>query len=104
MTLKLVDVTGTTLREFKNPPKDAGFHRVRWDLSAPRPGRRGGSVAVPPAVYRVVLSVDGKEYVRPVTVEPDPNAPVDAITAEEEELFINPEKLLKQKLREMVDF
>ncbi len=65
VSLKVVDVTGTAVREFRDPPKGAGFHRLAWT-----PPRAGG--------YRVVLTVDGKEYAQMATAENDPNAPAGA--------------------------
>lgn len=45
-----------------------------------------GGQPVPPGTYRVVLTVDGKEYSQVVRVESDPNYPnVDLIASEEEE-------------------
>jgi hypothetical protein len=82
LSLKVVDVTGKTLWDFRNAPKEAGFHRQKWALN--RTG--GGPVAVPAGTYRVVLTVDGKEYVQPITVENDPHAdPKAVITVESED-------------------
>lgn len=92
VTLKVQDVTGTTVWEFQNVPKTPGFHRQNWGLmqsqqsgGGPRPGggpggggfRRGG--VVPAGEYRVVLAVDGKEFIQKVVVENDPNADPKAI-------------------------
>ena len=66
VSLKAVDVTGKAVREFKGPPTAAGFHRVQWS-----PPKAGG--------YRVVLTVDGKEFAQMLTAENDPNAPANAI-------------------------
>ncbi len=38
-------------------------------------GGGGGLRPVPPGMYRIVLTVDGKEYAQSVRVEPDPNTP-----------------------------
>jgi photosystem II stability/assembly factor-like uncharacterized protein len=62
VSLKVVDVTGAVVREFRSPPTGAGFHRVTW-----QPPRAGA--------YRVVLTVDGKEQAKMATAENDPNAP-----------------------------
>jgi photosystem II stability/assembly factor-like uncharacterized protein len=77
LSLKVVDVSGKLVREFRSAPKEAGFHRQAWDLT--RAGTGGGSTLVPAGSYRVVLTVDGKEYSQPVTVENDPHADPKAI-------------------------
>jgi len=81
LTLKVVDVGGKLVRDFRSAPKEAGFHRQPWDLT--RAGTGGGSALVPAGAYRVVLTADGKEYAQTVTVENDPHAdPKAVITAE----------------------
>jgi hypothetical protein len=40
---------------------------------------------VPPGLYRVVLSVDGKDYTQTIRIEPDPNAPNIEIVADDSE-------------------
>jgi photosystem II stability/assembly factor-like uncharacterized protein len=52
-----------------------------------RPGGFGRAAAVTPGMYRVVLSVDGKEFSETVRVEPDPSAPVIEIAADEETMM-----------------
>jgi photosystem II stability/assembly factor-like uncharacterized protein len=104
VTLKVVDATGKAVREFTAAPKTAGFHRITWTLN------RGSSPAIPQAggaggrfgggggggggaggplvagIYRVSLTVDGKEFNQMITVENDPNQPgTIAVDAEEEE-------------------
>ncbi len=82
VSLKIVDITGTPVREFRSPPKEAGFHRQQWDLTRTGTGSR---TLAPAGTYRVVLTVDGKEYGKPITLMNDPNAdPKAIITAEEE--------------------
>ncbi|MBX9584005.1 MAG: PDZ domain-containing protein [Gemmataceae bacterium] len=91
LSLKVVDVTGQTVRTFGNAPKEAGFHRQAWDLTRAGggpggqgrgPGGGGLASVVPAGSYRLVLTVDGKEYSQPVVVENDPNAdPKAVITA-----------------------
>jgi photosystem II stability/assembly factor-like uncharacterized protein len=52
------------------------------------PARRfgfGRLQAVPPGLYRIVLSVDGKDYTQTIRVEPDPNAPNIEIAADDGE-------------------
>ena len=66
VSLKVVDVTGKAVREFKSPPAAVGFHRVQWS-----PPKAGG--------FRVVLTVDGKEFAQMATVANDPDAPANAI-------------------------
>jgi hypothetical protein len=61
------------------PLTDAGLHRVRWSLAG-----QGGAVKA--GVYKVVLTVDDKEYTQQITVELDPNLPKDAIGVEVEEV------------------
>ncbi|HZT83399.1 MAG TPA: hypothetical protein VFA26_24425, partial [Gemmataceae bacterium] len=49
-------------------------------------GPRGGAApAVPPGMYRVVLTVDGKEQAQPLRVDADPSAPAGPITADDDE-------------------
>jgi hypothetical protein len=71
VSLKVLDVTGKTVQEFRGGvSKEAGFHRLPWNLTQ----TGGGAALVPAGAYRVVLTVDGKEFVRAVVVENDPNA------------------------------
>jgi photosystem II stability/assembly factor-like uncharacterized protein len=102
-TLKIVDYAGQTVRELP-VKKDAGLHRVTWDLTRPslrtafalQSGtelpeeairRPGGLLAgpVPPGIYRVVLTVDGKEFTQPIQVEADPNQSSPSIALDEED-------------------
>jgi S1-C subfamily serine protease/photosystem II stability/assembly factor-like uncharacterized protein len=87
IALKIVDHAGKTVRELR-AKSDVGLNVVRWDLTgaAARPtagpgGRAGmsgfrglfaGGALVPPGLYRVVLSVDGKDQAQTLRVEPDP--------------------------------
>ena len=41
----------------------------------------GNRFGAEPGEYRVVLTVDGTEYVQTLTIEPDPNAPKSGISA-----------------------
>jgi hypothetical protein len=70
---------------------DPGLHRVIWTMTGGGGGRggggggggggRGGQVAgIQPGMYRVVLTVNDKEFTQPLVVEIDPNAPKDLIT------------------------
>jgi hypothetical protein len=99
VALKVTDVSGKTVREFTardRLDKAAGFHRITWDLSrgggvagfgggGGGRGGPGGGPPVPAGVYRVLLTVDYKEFAQTVTVETDPNASKDLIAEEEEE-------------------
>jgi S1-C subfamily serine protease/photosystem II stability/assembly factor-like uncharacterized protein len=104
VSLKVVDATGKAVRDFTNAPKATGFHRVAWQLNRgsgdaiPRTGGaggrgqgggQGGGVLVPAGTYRVILTVDGKEFSQLAVVENDPNAIGTTIVAEEEEVVDN---------------
>ncbi len=69
VSVKVVDVTGKAVREFRAPPTAAGFHRLQWS-----PPKAGG--------YRVVLTVDGKEFAQMAVAENDPNADPKAVIAD----------------------
>ncbi len=110
-TLKVVDVTGKTVWEYgaqggggfgggrlggggqgggggganatrptAKPLHEAGLHRIRWSMA----GGQGGAVKA--GVYKVVYTLDDKEYPQAITVELDPNLPKDAIVVEMEEV------------------
>ncbi|MBX7105628.1 MAG: PDZ domain-containing protein, partial [Gemmataceae bacterium] len=103
VTLKVVDFEGKTIRELP-AKKEAGLHKVQWDLTRPslrtafglqagtelpeeamrRPGGLFGS-AVPAGSYRVVLIVDGVESSQPLKIESDPNSTSPSIALDEEE-------------------
>jgi len=94
-SLKVVDALGKILWTYapnaaqgRPPLTDTGLHRVTWNLSgtARRPGggRQTGGGQVPPGNYKVVLTVDDKEYTAPLVVEMDPNAAKDLISTEGE--------------------
>jgi hypothetical protein len=95
--LKIVDYTGKTVQEIPVTKElmTAGLHRLTWDLArGPRqprgPGRgrgRGGfgQNAAPPGMYRIVLTVDGKEHTQGLRVENDPLLKTPAIIAEDED-------------------
>jgi photosystem II stability/assembly factor-like uncharacterized protein len=96
-SLKVVDVNGTVVRNFASTPVEAGFHRLLWNLSTSA-NQRG---IVPAGGYRVVLTVDGKEYTQALLVENDPKADPRAIITfdvkvpgseeeEEEEMVVIP--------------
>jgi photosystem II stability/assembly factor-like uncharacterized protein len=86
----LLNVPTYWIRPFARPGAAAGMHRFVWDLhAAPVAGgrRRGGEYPIsaihqdtpgaqgewmPPGVYTVKLTVDGRTYTRQLTVLPDP--------------------------------
>jgi photosystem II stability/assembly factor-like uncharacterized protein len=86
----LLNVPTYWIRPFARPGTAAGMHRFVWDLhAAPVAGarRRGGEYPIsaiyqdtpgaqgewmPPGVYTVKLTVDGRAYTRQLTVLPDP--------------------------------
>jgi hypothetical protein len=88
--LKIVDYAGQTVRELpvKKEGMTAGLHRVTWDLvrstsTGPRRGRAQNPS--PPGMYRVVLTVDGKEHTQGLRVENDPLLKTPTIIADEDE-------------------
>jgi photosystem II stability/assembly factor-like uncharacterized protein len=107
--LKIVDYTGKTVGEFKstetrrNVPRVAtgpGLHRLTWNMvtmASPPPegsgqgprqgrgrGRRGGFQIASPGMYRVVLTVDGKESAQSVRIDADPTLPNNLIAEEQQ--------------------
>ncbi len=96
--LKVVDYAGQTVRDLA-VKADPGLHKAQWDLRRPSTRtirdliggqadpeqvmRRGGlfTTDVPPGQYRVVLTVDGKEYSQGLRVEADPTGVSNAIAA-----------------------
>jgi hypothetical protein len=89
--VEILDGSGTVLRTLKDVPKEAGMHRVVWDLAGeePRPrsdepGPRGffsfGPLGpqVPPGNYRVRLTAGATMLEKPVVVKLDPTASVAA--------------------------
>jgi photosystem II stability/assembly factor-like uncharacterized protein len=92
--LKIVDYTGRTVRELpvKKEQMAPGLHRLMWDLArSPREPRgqgrsRGpGQDPAPPGMYRIVLTVDGKEHIQSLRVENDPLLKAPSILTEDEE-------------------
>ena len=90
LALKVLDVNGKTVKSFDKPKTEPGLHRVVWDLTGPAAatpaggggGRRVVGGAVAPGTYKVVLTIDDKEFTQSLVVELDPNAPRDAVTLE----------------------
>ena len=80
-SLKIKDVTGKTVRTFRDVPTKAGMHSITWDLrgTATGTGRRRRASSVSTGTYLVELTVDDKTYQTSVTIELDPNAPKDLI-------------------------
>ena len=81
LSLRVLDPTGSLVRDVDvAKTKDAGLHRVAWDLvSGPAPKEEKGKPAFTPhgqpvktATYRVVLDADGTTVARLLLVEPDP--------------------------------
>ena len=79
VTLKVSDVNGTVVREFRAASGEVGYHSTRWNLSGQGGGGGGGfgrggggGAAVPAGGYRVTLTVDGKDYTQALVVENDP--------------------------------
>jgi photosystem II stability/assembly factor-like uncharacterized protein len=104
LSLKVIDGNGNLVRELDvSKNKDAGMHRIAWDLSTGMGGGKGvkgkggfaqGGPAVKPGVYRVMLVADGVEFARNLTVEADPRTrTAGTVTNEAEEL----RKLLKER-------
>ncbi len=110
INLKVLDFDGSTIRELR-AGAEPGLHRAVWDLTTRRsappgdtpgettrgaqesesgPGLLGGVGfgggalrPVPPGTYKVVLTVDGKDYVQSVRVDPDPTIPAGEFVAAE---------------------
>jgi photosystem II stability/assembly factor-like uncharacterized protein len=74
VSVKVLDVNGKAVREFRTPPATVGFHRLQW--SPPKAG-----------AYRVVLLVDGQEFAQMATAENDPNAAPNAVITDAPELL-----------------
>ncbi|MFC1783400.1 hypothetical protein ACFL02_07420, partial [Planctomycetota bacterium] len=66
--LLVTDLNGEPLRMLTGG-RTAGLHKVVWDLKT---GPRGGGPMVWPGKYRVVLTVDGRQFDQELLVEPDP--------------------------------
>ena len=101
--LKVTDANGKVVYEYRAPTQNlpanykpitaAGLHRITWSLAGGGGtgaggggggGRRpvgGGQVA--PGSYKVVLTVDGKDFAQSLLVELDPNAAKDIQSTED---------------------
>jgi len=97
VSLKIVDVDGKLVRTLQ-AANEPGLNRATWLLTRQQEGKPPAKPAkptkptpqevgppAPPGVYRVVLTVDGKEYTRTMKIENDPRLPPDALPEEEEE-------------------
>ncbi len=103
-TLKVLDASGKTVWTYtpaaaagRPALTEPGLHRVSWSLAGGgggggRPGGGGGGGGrqfgggqIAPGAYKVVLTVDDKEFTAPLVVELDPNAPKDLVSTEDVE-------------------
>jgi photosystem II stability/assembly factor-like uncharacterized protein len=89
--LAVLDGSGAVVRELK-ATKEAGINRVQWDLRGKPPvqtprgaGEAGGAggfgrapegALVDPGTFTARLTVGGREYTTPITVQPDPDVTV----------------------------
>jgi hypothetical protein len=89
--IEILDGAGAVIRTLKDVPKEAGVHRVVWDLAGEEPRRRSeepGPQAffsfgplgpqVPPGEYRVRVSFGSTVLEKAVAVKLDPTASVPA--------------------------
>jgi photosystem II stability/assembly factor-like uncharacterized protein len=91
VTFKVQDVEGKTLSTWNGSTK-AGLNKTTWDMTRPVDdgekkdpmkkggggGKKGGGQPrriVAPGEFRLVMTVDGVEYVKSMRIEGDPNAP-----------------------------
>jgi len=98
VSLKIVDVRGQSLHVVAGKT-EPGFHRVGWNLvrTVKRRGNAGGSRAVGPGTYRLVLDVDGETFVETLTIVKDPGAPDDVAARYWE--FESDEKTAAERLK-----
>lgn len=103
ISLRILGPDGGLVRDFDlAKEKDAGFHRIVWDLVAggePKDGKDKTSFTpygqpVKPGVYRVQHTVDGVTHSRLLTVEADPRLGRPGSTINEAEEL---RKLLKER-------
>ena len=104
LSLKVLDIGGKTIKELPAKATAPGLHRMVWDLTGTTPipisseGEGGGpprlrrrppgqppSRPVAAGTYRIVLTVDGKEWTQNIRVQPDPTVPTAVIAPEEGE-------------------
>jgi photosystem II stability/assembly factor-like uncharacterized protein len=108
IALRVLDIDGTVVREL-SAPTSPGLHKVVWDTrragrGGPGTGRAGAGTgragaggrqgqgrfqafgtAMPAGAYRVVLTVDGKEFAQSFRVEGDGGAPARFIADDDED-------------------
>jgi photosystem II stability/assembly factor-like uncharacterized protein len=81
--LRVVEFTGKTVRDLK-VETTPGLHKLTWDLARPAAKKNDGQKGqpekpkmepAPPGMYRLVLTVDGEEFVQSIRVEADPAVP-----------------------------
>ncbi len=77
--IQVADVAGTIVREF-DAPRDAGIHRIEWDLTQAGPAGASGSDAtaapgarIAPGTYAVRLVANGRTSQSTLSVTADPN-------------------------------
>ncbi len=101
VALTVIDAGGKVVYEYKAPTgaqrpanfkpiTEPGLHRIVWSLAGQSTGGGGGGGRRPvgggqvaPGAYKVLLVVDGKEFVQPLHVELDPNASKDVVSTED---------------------
>jgi photosystem II stability/assembly factor-like uncharacterized protein len=89
--MEILTEDGKVIRTLSDVPKEAGVHRVAWDLAADEPRRRSDEPSpqpffsfaplgpqVLPGTYRVRLTVGSTTVEKPITVRVDPTASVSA--------------------------
>ena len=99
--------TGTGPRQAGTPATPGGSARAAGAAGAasgesesgePVPQLRFARLQpVPPGSYRVVLTVDGKDFTQTVRVEPDPNAPYLELAADDDEEQDEDEEMLDEE-------
>ncbi len=116
VSLKITDASGKLIRDLE-ATSESGLNSVNWDLRRPAPQRRGGAQrgrgggggrgrfgrrgsAVNAGSYRIVLTVNDKEYVQQLSVLRDPDNP-DARIALEDEDFI--EQFYQEDKPDLID-
>jgi photosystem II stability/assembly factor-like uncharacterized protein len=87
--LEIFDASGVLLRKLEKLPKEAGVHRVTWDLAGEEPRKRSDEDSprgffsfgplgpqMPPGTYTVRLTVGSTSLEKPLVVRADPTASV----------------------------
>jgi photosystem II stability/assembly factor-like uncharacterized protein len=103
--IKVLDYTGRTVATL-GAAVTPGLHKLSWTtVIGPQPGRGrggrgrgrrvGGFRLAPPGMYRIVLTVDGKDFTQSLKIEPDPTLPPDKVAQPQSP----PAKKKKQELR-----